>query len=347
VARGYSPAIFFALAAWFLMEARGVGPTGRVAPGAGIAFWICCLLGMLSHLTFVQVYFGLLSWSLVAALRAGELRGRALGRAAFWHAVPLLFLLWLYRTFVAHILVGGAPEDPHLVVLLRFLSWAFGAPDLRWVGLLLAAGAATALLADARGSARRGSSEWVGTLAAVVAAPILTLVVTTPAFLLPRYFLLAGSILLLVVARVLARLLEGGGARRALGVLLCLLFALGNASRLVPMLRWGRGEYAAAVETMARETVGTEILVGSDHDFRNGEMLEYQGRRLKTKTLRYVPQAEFPRIRPEWFVMHAKTLEREGPESLPLFGLEYRRVAHFPYAAPDGFHWWLYRRAAD
>ena len=343
VARGYALAIAFALAAWGLVGARGVTRDGRLNAHWAPAFWLCVGLGMLSHLTFVQVYLGLSAWMAWSVVCSAGQRGRALLRALIWHGPALAFSVWLYQNFVAELAIGGAPIEPAARILARALAWMFGGPDTVTAGVLVAVLVGSAWIGDAWATARRGSDEWVFSIVAVGLAPVFTLLAFAPAFLLPRYFLVTGSFLLLACGRSLARGWSAGGAVRVLSVALLVAFSVGNVVRLVPLLRYGRGGYSAAVTAMVDSSTSDTIRVGSDHDLRSGKVLAYYGRRLERKIFQYVPQTEFRHVRPEWFVMHSK-LELEALDWLEAGDLRYRLVEHFPYAAPDGFHWWLYRR---
>ena len=96
-ARGYSTAALLGLTAWYICYAH---LAMRISPGWLLAFWACCILGMLSHMTFIFVLAALglaLVWGL-ALDRQAWLDATARGgdhihcSAGFYRVVVLVFL---------------------------------------------------------------------------------------------------------------------------------------------------------------------------------------------------------------------------------------------------------------
>src|SRR5439155_6788551 len=124
-ARGYAPAMMFALASIGFMR-RYLEQRERKY---SLAFGACAILGVLSHLTFAYVFIGLLAWS--AAEIAGD---RTLARTAKLrhlvrlHVVPAAFLVVFYAIEVSQIHAAGGPVYPLWDVVSATFASALGGP---------------------------------------------------------------------------------------------------------------------------------------------------------------------------------------------------------------------------
>ena len=65
------------------------------------------------------------------------------------------------------------------------------------------------------------------------------------------------------------------------GLALLAVFVAGNAVNTGNLLRFGRGQYLAALRFMERNSEGREVVITSDHDFRNGMLVNYYKRYLE------------------------------------------------------------------
>ena len=120
-ARGYAPAMMFALAATWLLDRYFNKPRSRYA----IGFGICTILGVCSHLTFLYVYAALFVWSLAV------MRGR-LGAFVRLHAMPIIFCAAIYLLDIRQMTVAAGPVYPRWRVLLDTAAWMTGTRARAW-----------------------------------------------------------------------------------------------------------------------------------------------------------------------------------------------------------------------
>jgi hypothetical protein len=340
-ARGYAPAAFFALAAFALVRNGSVEST----PSRRIAFAACCVLGLLSHLTFLFPYAGIVAWT-HRSVRSGRVAGRD------WialHALPALFSAVYYLIDVRQLTYGGGPPIDVAAVLGRTLSLAVNGPDAGWARNGAALAALGVALWGIRDLTRRNSDEAAFFAVALATAPAGVIVAYKTRILDPRYFFVLMPFFWLLAARALTRLRAHGTAGRAAATLITALAVAGGVVHLLPLLRDGRGHYREAVATLSALTPGSEIAVGSDHDFRNETMLDYYADQLPPgKRVIYVPASAWTPEGPEWLITHG--FGRLGPGNLPpervsgVNGRPYRRLRSFPYGGISGWNWHLYRR---
>jgi hypothetical protein len=133
---------------------------------------------------------------------------------------------------------------------------------------------------------------------------------------------------------------------RLLGAALLVFFLSGNFLTTIDLIEVGRGDYTGAIRYMAEETHGSNIVVGSDHDFRNKMVLSYYSKRLRTgKKLLYLDLESWPASGPEWIILHS--LERNFQPMEAIYfkdGLGYSLARYFPCCGLSGFHWALYHK---
>jgi hypothetical protein len=343
-ARGYSLAVFFALAATFFLQRE----LERPRRASGWLFGACAILGFLSHLVFLFYYAGAVAQSAWRLLRKSGARRAAVLRLARLHALPIAAFAWLYAVDLRILEVGGGNPTDFSALCARTLGYALGLPAIPGLALpyLLFAGAIG--IAGLWLAWREGDDTWILMAIAIFVAPLVVLGLLRPQVVAVRYFLIAITLLLLLASRLLAALYRAGGWRRGLCLVAAAFFLIGNAAHTVPFLEHGRGGYSEAVLFMARHTDGPRIVVGSDHDFRNEMVLRYYKRRLpEGKILVYYPRGSWPRGGPEWLIEQ----RARRPDPLPRRirvdeGNRYELAAEFDHAAISGFHWALYRNAS-
>ncbi len=344
-ARGYALAVFFALAAYWALERELERKTRWGAP----LFGICTVLGFLSHLTFLFFYAGALVQS---AWRSWGGRGAAAPRLlalARLHLAPVACLLALYWLDLRQLSVGGGYPTDFQQLLARTFGFTFGLPVVRGFALAYTALAIAVLIPALHLLRREGSDEWLLHLVTIVLAPLLVLAVMRPQVVAVRYFLIGIAFYLLLASYLLADLYRRGGWRRGLGLAAVALFLLGNANHTAAFLRLGRGGYLDALEFMAHHTAGTRVVVGSDHDFRNGMVLRFYARHLPAgKRLVYAARGSRPPGGPDWLITHYPARPTATPTTIrDPAGNAYRLAADFDHGAISGFYWAVYRNASE
>jgi hypothetical protein len=137
---------------------------------------------------------------------------------------------------------------------------------------------------------------------------------------------------------------------KVLCAFLLVLYCSCNMLLFGELVRYGRGGYSTALNSIARQTEGEAITIGSDHDFRNRMIVDFYSRYLPPgKNVVYVPGTGIlPESAPEWFIAHR--VASDPPSApVPLFmlpnGSRYVSKEIFPSSTLSGFWWYLYRKA--
>jgi hypothetical protein len=337
-ARGYAPAVCFALGA--LLALLRFLERGGAAWAALFAAATC--LGLLSQLVFAFFWAGALA---LTATRLARRPGPRLADALRLHAAPALVLLLLYGVDLRHLRVGGGPPTVASEVAARTVGYSLGLPvrpELAPAHAALALG----LLALALIRLRRERDDlWLLHLIAIALAPAAVLSATRPEVVDLRYFLIGIALFLILLAQLLADALRAGGWRRAAALIGLAVFFAGNGVHAARFLERGRGGFQAALRYMAEHGAGPEIVVGSDQDFRNGIVLRFYARLLPPgRRLDYRERGSWPEGGPEWIVVHRRERPRRPLPELSFEAARYRLAAEFDHAAISGFYWGVYQR---
>ena len=352
-ARGYALAVFFALAAFHLLDryletsVKGdrpifVGTKIGTVPWPLVAgFSVCSILGFLSQLTFVSFYLATLAWSLYRL--KGEPKGRLVRTMLCCHAAPLLFLATFYVVDIRHITgIGGTPSS-----LLRSCiaapAWAMGSPS-QAVAQLAASIVAAAIIVAGIWLLRRDRLDLcVFFLGAIVVFPVLLIVVRGSDVIYVRYFVIAIAFLLLLFSFVLAGLCERGPGGKAACAVLLALFVTSNGLHAANLFEHGRGRYSEAIRYIVEHSERSPVTIGSDHDSRVATVLAFYG--LGDENAVYYPRNAWPKGGPEWVICHKESFEDPTPPAAVIVDEahnEYEFVKSFPSAPLSGLHWFLY-----
>lgn len=344
-ARGYSTAMFFGLAAFMSFQACWRrGERWRL-----LLFWGTTALGLLAHLSFIHVYAAILCWSCIrAAELSGSLRVR-ISELAKCHTIPIAFACALYLLHVRHMVYGAGSIHTVWSAVSSATAMSLGLPE---AGLPTGLGAAAVCAVLVFGTLRLWKErvpEWCFFPLVLLVAPAAVIAVFQPAHPQPRYFVVCMPFLYLLLSYWLSSCFRRSGRGKVIYVIALLGFAVGQAVRIAPLLTLGRGRYSEAVVFMAQHTEGPRILVGSDHDFRNGMVLDFYCRRLlRSKRLVYVEQHRWDEQRPEWMITHTLDTSFKPHPEIWVDGLwTYELARSYPYAGDSGWSWFIYRRDRD
>ena len=351
-ARGYSLVVFFSLLCFFLLS-RYLDSLNR---GWAALFSLSAVLGFLSHLVFIHFYLAALAWSAYRLVRKG-LRGKPLlGALGMCHAVPLLFLAFLYAVDVRRIVVGGGTISNSVITFRQTagsyghaLAWAMGTAVPESLGLLMSIAAILFLVAGIRLLRREKSDAWLLFGGAILIVPTLLLALKRPNALYARYFIVPIVFMLVLTGFCLASLYERGGWRRALCVALMGLYLLVNSWHIGELFSLGRGQYRQAVSFLTAHSRSLPVTVGGDHDFRIPAVLFFHAQEMHVgNDIRYYPRNSWPLQGPEWVIMHKESFVEASPpraEFVDGSGNHYDFVKAFPSAPLSGLHWFLYHNS--
>ncbi len=328
-ARGYAPAVFFALLAWYLLE-RFLD-RGRWYDVVG--FWFAVACGLLAHLTFVYAMAGFVAMtaSHLVTTRPGWRKG--LGDFFAVHMLPLAFTYALWAEFIRRMRLGGGPQIGVRGAVLDYAAHFTGAPTP------LLAGTAIVLLLGMLAVAawRQGANGWL--LVGLLLSPVMLIAVRDPRFLYSRYFLICTPFVLLILARWMVTL-QVKYIRVGAAVLVC-LWLDGQARMTIDFMRYGRGHYDAAMAHILNHSEGDVIQVASglDRPWRDEMLVGFHGR-VGARSVRLWGGDEHT----EWLVRSS-----DGgavPDQVEKFGNTFRHDRAFPFAGLSGTPWHVYRRAA-
>jgi len=125
-----------------------------------------------------------------------------------------------------------------------------------------------------------------------------------------------------------------------------LLFVVGHGRWTARLLAVGRGHYLDAVLYMAEQTSGDEVVVATDHSFRNEAVLGFYADYLPPGKRIVCVDGVQPAARPEWLITHSRQVDHVPPRQLvDREGAAYVLARRFPYAGVSGWQWFVYHRA--
>jgi hypothetical protein len=244
-ARGYALAGFFALAAFLALDRF----LNNRSFWAGALFATTVILGTLSHLTFVDIYFALFVWSCFVVAKRADSWSAAMLQLARLHATPLIFMAALYLLDVRQMKIGGGDVRQLGDVIASSLALVLGSsnvnPLVGWLlGVVVIAAASTALVL----LARAGSDLWIFFLAGIFVAPTLLLIFHRPELIYERYFYLNLLLLLLLLSYLASCTWKMRGIGIPLTCAALLAIVAANAWQTYNFLRVGRGHFRDALE---------------------------------------------------------------------------------------------------
>jgi hypothetical protein len=343
-ARGYGLAVCFALVAVLLLWRLLDGERLRDA----LLFGAAGVLGLLAHLTFASVLLACFlasGWTLLR--RGGPARGRlALLAAAL--APPAVTLATLWAVDLRFLEIGGGNPASSLETVEELGSVLLGGPEKAAAGAFLLPVVGAAVAAGCFRLRRSDPGAAILVLAGVL-VPVVALALPHSEFVHYRYVLVAVPFVFLALGSLLDGLWSRGAAARVLAAACVAAILWGDARLLAGFLRDGRGHYADAVRWMATRSSGSTTTVSSDHDFRNGMLVEYYARRLSLpRSVTYVRADALPPGGTDWRLTHSD--EPDPPHGASLTDAQGRRYEferEFPFSGVSGFWWTLYRKSGE
>jgi len=179
--------------------------------------------------------------------------------------------------------------------------------------------------------------------AVVIVVPLGFLPILLPVALSVRYFMISVATSLVLLSSGWAALLRRGVAGRDIGLTLLAVFIAGNAVSTGNLLRFGRGQYLAALRFIEKNSDGREVVITSDHDFRNGMLVNYYKRYLaRPDSIRYANGGTLNRGGPDWLVLHRFDFSGWRDRVTDESGNAYQLVKVYRYSDNSGWNWLLY-----
>ncbi len=337
-ARGYSLAIFFALLAWYALQQFEERRSWTWVS----VFWLAVVLGFLAHLEFAICFAGLVVWSLWRFTRNRPTWRQGVLDLFALFTVPIVLLLAFYFVAIRGMEVGGGPKYQVTPLLIKTASYMLGGPAsgaAAGIAALLAVASIYVVLVYLM---FERDDRWIF-YAVVIMAPLGLIAILLPVPLSVRYFMISVAASLVLLASGYAAVLRRGVVGLGIGLTLLALFIAGNAINTGNLLRFGRGQYLAALRFIEAHSVESEVVVTSDYDFRNAMLVNYYKRYLKRPdSMRYTNGPTLNEDGADWLILHRFEL-REQPERVTdHFGNNYQLVTIYRYSDLSGWNWLLY-----
>lgn len=344
-ARGYGPAIFFAVCAYVALE-RFMEERRRLF---GALFSVSATLALLSQLTFVWVFAGLAAWSWAALSRDGRDRAPGTGRKSLlrWlglHVAPGLTILFLLLFDVRYWTIGGSHPNPTGAALESLTRLSVGAIGPSWLVATVGVAIVVVMLVEVVRMFRHSDPRAWFFAIAVFIGPGAFILLMNLAFLYPRYLVLSVPFALLLLAQPLNRLhLRPGGQRTVWATILVLFLAL-NLSHTQTLIADGRGQYQDALTYILDSSEGEEVAVAVSSETPQGSVIEFYANRIEGgDRLATIELKEFD-TPPSWILVQ-RVGETVPPADALLAADSYSFEFHrrFPHSGPSGWTWDTYR----
>jgi hypothetical protein len=338
-ARGYSLAIFFTLLAWYALQQFEEKHSWLWT----VVFWSTVVLGFLAHLEFAICFAGLVAWALWRFVRyRSKWRDAVLDLFALF-TVPIILLLAFYFVAIRGMEVGGGPEWQVTPLLIKTASYMLGGPASGAAAGIVALLAVASIYVVLIYLMFERDDRWIF-YAVVIVVPFGLLSILLPVALSVRYFMISVAASLVLLSSGYAALLRQGVVGRDIGLALLAVFIAGNVVSTGNLLRFGRGQYVAALRFMEKNSDGREVVITSDHDFRNGMLVNYYKRCLaRPDSMRYANGATLNKGGADWLIFHRFDLTKPADQVTDVYGKHYKLVSIYRYSDLSGWNWLLYR----
>jgi hypothetical protein len=331
-ARGYAPMLLALLAAVLLVDRWLEGDAER-SPATSLA--LCFFLGAFSQLTILFGFCAVSGWVLFTLWRLEGFRPAAL------HTLKLFAPSLAALALVLGIIAGAAAAhggfhignyDPFALVqwlhgVSELFEYSLGFPvvSVWWLAFV----PALVVLASGMGVPRIAFYRL-----AILAFPLSLALLRAGNVAHPRYYLLAGAALLLLLAEMLARGWRRGGWRRWLALGGFTAVVIGSLNQDIDLARNRRGDTAAAIRAMqARAPGGTRVLIDRDTALAALEVGAAQaGYRLEIRK----------RCVPARFFLADRFKGEAPPLAVRWCGKPYAPIVEMRAHGLSGTHWTLY-----
>jgi hypothetical protein len=356
-ARGYSLAIFFALLAWYALQQFEEKRSWIWI----MVFWSAVVLGFLAHLEFAVCFAGLVAWALWRLVRYRQKWRQAVLDLFALFTVPVALMLVFYFVSIRGMEIGGGDKYKPAPLLIKTASYMLGGPasgaTAGITALLAVAGLCVALIY----LMFEHDDRWIF-YAVVIVGPLafgnlpehLYFSWRAPATLQVRFLTISVAISLLLLVSAYAATLRRGVTELAIALGLLALYMTGNAANTINLLRFGRGQYVAALLFMETHSNDKRVLITSTSsaDMGNGLLVNYYKSYLEAPDdLQYVDPAtlkeDYARTNgfssgAEWLILHSYDLTKQPPRVTDEYGNSYQLVSIYRSSDLSGSNWLLY-----
>lgn len=339
-ARGYAPATFFALAMFYTIEKYWQKNNQFWLLG----YWIAAVIAFLYHPASVCVHLSFGLWSFIRELRAKRGFPSICKELALCHGVPFAVIAALYLVVMRH--WGSIGGDVLLLdrVIADTMAVLVGLPmrpEFRLVALCFGSLVMTICLAVLARVVR--SDIWFFYFTVLLLAPFIMLVINPRPYIYVRYFVILFPFFYLMLGQAMDAVAKMNGKAKILIYGLYFLMIAGNVLSTSDFLRIGRGGYLDAIQYMADKTPRANVLVGSDHDFRNGLPFVFYSKYIQNRGMIYLKSDAWPPEGPDWLLAHNTCSVDGTPKStIEVKGNVYQLARSYPVLGLSGVNLHVY-----
>jgi hypothetical protein len=340
-ARGYAPAIFFALSSLFVLEKC----LTNYSTIKLLLFWLSSCLGTLSHLSFVIVFLSLSVWVLYKEFSGPSSLKAKLYNSFKYLFIPSAFILVFYLFYARGMTIGGGDINDTSTEISKGIIYLLGLPhsltrlEFTVLGLF-----AIVTLIGTYLFCQDKNKLWSFVIGVLVLPPIVIIFTTRPTVYYFRYLVVTYPFFYLMLSHIFGKLYRKSNRYSYVAIILICLYLIGQMQQLWPLFKYGRGNYQAILREVSNNSSGNVLRIGSDHDFRNKMLLSFYQRFMPPyQSLHYIDQKLWNIDSPEWIILH-KADRSFKPE--PFISISdqqtYKLTKVERSVGESGFSWFLY-----
>jgi len=344
-ARGYAPAMLCALGAYIALQNFHRRPKLKQA----VFFWIFCVAGFLSHLTFILVFVGFVAYSILSEIKfaAPQKSSRNL---FVLYGIPAGFIGMYYVLFVRSMALGGGQNIPEFVWRLSvFLAPVWGVFPESIEGVVLSLAGFAAVVAGIIIAERKNLPDFVFYAVVLIIIPLIAFVFPLK-FFGARYLALLLPFLYLVMSSLFGRMAAKNKAGCAVSTFLVLALVVGNLTRINDQITIGRGKYLEAIQYMMTHSASSGVFIATDAPLRNETVIDFYKQFIPSDKKIYYRAVQDRWMgasgSPQWLVTHrAYHPDYVPPLDIDVGSHHYELVKIYPSAnLISGWTWYLYQR---
>jgi hypothetical protein len=265
--------------------------------------------------------------------------------------VPIVLLLVFYFVAIRGVEVAGGPTYRLWPLLIKTACYMLGGPGGGAAAGIIALLAVAALWVGLIYLIVDRDDRWIFYAVGIV-APLALITIHRPEQLYIRYLMVSLTMSLLLLSSAYATTLRLGVTELAIGLALLALYVSGNAASTSSLLRFGRGQYLAALLFMETHSNDKRVLITSIADLGIGTLVNYYKSYLgRPEHLQYVDQATLKQdyvrtngfsLGAEWLILYRDDLTKQPPRVTDQYGNSYQLVSIYRGSDLSGSNWLLY-----
>jgi hypothetical protein len=340
-ARGYALAIFFALLSLFLLDKC----LTNYSPIKLCFFWLSACIGTLSHLSFIIIFLSLFVFVIHNEVLSPSSLKSKLQIVFKYLLIPFLFLIAFYMYHARGMTIGGGDANDPFTEISKGIAYLVGLPDGLFLWRVTASGLFIIItLMGAYLYYRDKNKLWSFVIACLLLPPIVIIFIARPTVYYFRYLVITYPFFYLLLSYILGKWFRSGKKGSYIVLVLLCLYLIGQTQQLLPLFKYGRGNYQAILKEVSNNSSGNVLRIGSDHDFRNKMLLSFYQRFIPPyQSLHYIDQPFWNIDPPEWIILHKADRSFEPEPFITTWDQQtYKLTKVEKSAGESGFSWFLY-----